>query len=136
LDVRVARHGEHLGAGTVRIAPCGEHLSIDSNGNLHLDSLTAPVNGHRPAVDVLFRSLHVLPTDRVAAVLLSGMGSDGAAAMAELRSSGVLTLVQDEASCAVFGMPRAAIEAGAAVFALAPKGIGDLLAKGEVSGCQ
>jgi two-component system chemotaxis response regulator CheB len=134
LDVGVARHGEHLVAGTVRIAPSGEHLSLDPSGVLRLDGMTAPLNGHRPAVDLLFRSLLALPADRVAAILLSGMGSDGAAAMAELRGAGVLTIAQDEASCAVFGMPRAAIEAGAAAFTLAPKRIGHLLAKGKTSG--
>jgi two-component system chemotaxis response regulator CheB len=131
LDVGVARNGEHLAVGKVRIAPADQHLSIDANGVLCLDPLTAPVNGHRPAVEMLFRSLLKFPRDRVAAVLLSGMGADGATAMGELRSAGILTIAQNRASCAVFGMPRAAIEARAATFDLAPNGIGHLLARGE-----
>jgi two-component system chemotaxis response regulator CheB len=134
LDVSVARNGEHLAAGKVRIAPSDQHMSLSANGHVRLDRLTAPVNGHRPAVEVLFRSLLKFPQSRVAAVLLSGMGSDGATAMGELRGCGVLTIAQNQASCAVYGMPRAAIEARAAAFDLAPKRIGHLLAKGEAIG--
>lgn len=129
MDVAVAKDGERLNSGKVRIAPPGRHLLVDRSGALRLDSLVAPVRGHRPAVDVLFRSLCEQPPERVAAVLLSGMGSDGAEAMAALRSVNVLTVAQSEASCAVFGMPRAAINRRAAAFALAPPQIGRLLAR-------
>jgi len=129
MDVAVARHGENLSGGKVRIAPPGHHMSVGLGGRLRLDHLAAPVGGHRPAVEVLFRSLLDQPAGRVAAVLLSGMGSDGANAMADLRRANVLTVAQDEASCAVFGMPRAAIERRAAAFALAPPQIGRLLAR-------
>jgi chemotaxis response regulator CheB len=80
-------------------------------------------------VDVLFRSLLELPVDAVAAVLLSGMGSDGVDGMAALHRVGVLTIVQDRESCALFGMPRAAIERSAAAVALPPAEIGRLLAR-------
>ena len=129
MDVAVARHGERLNSGKVRIGPPGHHLSVDLHGVLHLDSLASPVAGHRPAVEVLFRSLRHHPAGRVAAVLLSGMGSDGAEAMSELRNANVLTVVQDERSCAIFGMPRAAIDRRAAAFALSPPQIGRLLAR-------
>ena len=131
MDVAVARHGEVLAAGMVRIAPPGQHLSVDRGGRLRLDEQAAAVRGHRPSVEILFRSLLQQPANRVAAVLLSGMGSDGAEAMSELRAADVLTMAQDEASCAVFGMPRAAIERRAAIFALAPSQIGRLLARAE-----
>lgn len=129
MDVAVARHGERLSTGKIRIAPPGHHLMVDRGGALRLDHLAAPVGGHRPAVEVLFRSLRSQPPSRVAAVLLSGMGSDGAEAMADLRNANVLTVAQNEASCAVFGMPRAAIDRRAAAFALAPAQIGRLLAR-------
>jgi two-component system chemotaxis response regulator CheB len=129
MNVAVARHGERLSSGKVRIAPPGHHMLVDRGGALRLDQLAAPVGGHRPAVEVLFRSLCDQPPSRVAAVLLSGMGSDGAEAMAALRNANVLTVVQNEASCAVFGMPRAAIDRRAAAFALAPPQIGRLLAR-------
>ncbi|MFC2144381.1 chemotaxis protein CheB [Acidobacteriota bacterium] len=129
MDVAVARHGERLSSGKVRIAPPGHHMLVDRGGVLRLDQLAAPVGGHRPAVEVLFRSLCDQPPGRVAAVLLSGMGSDGADAMAALRKANVLTVAQDKASCAVYGMPRAAIDRHAAAFALAPPQIGRLLAR-------
>lgn len=129
LDVAVAQQGERLSGGKIRIAPPGSHLRLDSSGHLSLDETSPPVGGHRPAVDVLFRSLLDHRAGRVAAVLLSGMGSDGAGAMAELRRAEVLTIAQNEASCAVFGMPRAAIERRAAAIALAPGRIGRLLAR-------
>jgi len=129
MDVAVGRHGERLSSGKVRIAPPGHHMLVDRGGSLRLDQLTAPVGGHRPAVEVLFRSLCDQPANRVAAVLLSGMGSDGAEAMAALRNANVLTVAQNKASCAVFGMPRAAIDRQAAAFALAPRQIGRLLAR-------
>lgn len=129
MDVAVARHGERLTSGKVRIAPPGQHLLVDRGGALRLDQLAAPVEGHRPAVEVLFRSLFDQPPGRVAAVLLSGMGSDGAEAMGELRNANVLTIAQNKASCAIYGMPRAAIDRRAAAFALDPPQIGRLLAR-------
>ena len=129
MDVSVAKHGERLSTGKVRIAPAGHHMTVDGHGAIRLDQNSPPVGGHRPAVDVLFRSLLEQPAGRVAAVLLSGMGTDGAEAMRELRNANILTLAQDEASCAVYGMPRAAIKRRAAAFALAPPQIGRLLAR-------
>jgi two-component system response regulator WspF len=70
----------------------------------------------------------------VAAVLLSGFGNDGAEGMVELREANILTIAQDEASCAVFGMPRAAIEGRGAALALAPAQIGRLLARAARQG--
>jgi two-component system chemotaxis response regulator CheB len=129
MDVAVARHGERLSPGKVRIAPPGHHLLVDRSGALRLDHLAAPVEGHRPAAEVLFRSLLDQSPGRVAAVLLSGMGSDGADAMVALRNANVLTIAQNKASCAVYGMPRAAIDRRAAAFALEPPQIGRLLAR-------
>jgi chemotaxis response regulator CheB len=77
---------------------------------------------------VLFRSLLQLDPARIAAVLLSGMGTDGAAGMLALRKAGAMTIAQEEGSCAVWGMPRAALEARAAEFFLTPADIGRLLA--------
>jgi len=128
-DVAVARDGERLAPGSVRLAPAAAHLTIERGTVLRLDRATPPVNGHRPAVDLLFRSLLALPPAETAAVLLSGMGSDGAEAMAALRRARVLTIAQEQASCAVFGMPRAAIERAAAAFALTPAEAGRLLAR-------
>lgn len=129
IDVGVAKNGERLAAGRVRLAPPGSHMALDRNGTLRLDKNAGPVNGHRPAVDVLFRSLLDHPASRVAAVLLSGMGSDGAEGMAELKRANVLTIAQERRSCAVFGMPRAALEHRGVTLSLAPPKIGRLLAR-------
>ncbi len=127
LDVAVARDGEILSAGQVRFAPAGGHMLLSPDGRLCLDRRSPAVNGHTPAVDSLFRSLLQHAPQTVAAIQLTGMGSDGARGLLELRRAQVLTLAQDEVSCAVFGMPRSAIELGAATFTLTPAQIGRLL---------
>jgi two-component system chemotaxis response regulator CheB len=136
VDVRLARTGEVIPPGAVRIAPEGSHLCVDAGWVQRLDAATLPVRGHRPSADVLFRSLAREPARGVAGVLLTGMGSDGADGLLELRHAGGFTVTQDEASCAVFGMPRSALERGAADLALPPREIGRLLAdRMEVGGC-
>jgi two-component system chemotaxis response regulator CheB len=127
LDVAPAAHGEPLKSGAVRVAPSGSHLRVVPPGVIELDRRTPPSNGHRPSADVLFQSLLAGDPSQVVAVLLSGMGADGVAGMHELRRAGALTMVQDEPSSAVWGMPRAAIERGAAELALAPAEIARLL---------
>jgi len=131
-DVGIARDGQVLGPGQVRIAPAGSHLRLTPGGVLSLDNETAPIAGHRPAVEVLFRSAVGLIPREVAAVLLTGMGSDGANGMLALRRAGALTVGQDENSCAVFGMPRVAFDLGATDTLLAPAEIGRLLARAQV----
>ena len=129
LDVRVAIDGELPGAGAVRVAPAGAHLKVVAGDRLALDFETPPQRGHRPSVDVLFRSLAAWAPRTTAAALLTGMGNDGAAGLGELRRAGAYCLVQDQASSAVWGMPRAALEAGAAEAALAPRELGQALAR-------
>lgn len=129
IDARVARDGERLTPGKMRVAPPGSHITLDRHGVLRLERHGVPVNGHRPAIDSLFRSLLAHQPGEVAAVLLSGLGNDGAGGMIELREGNILTIAQDEASCAVYGMPRAAIEGRGAALALAPGQIGRLLAR-------
>lgn len=110
----LAEPGAAITPGTVWLAPGGEtHLSIAPGDppRCRLDA-GERCNGHRPSVDVMFASARPL-AKRVVAVLLSGMGSDGARAMAALRGAGAQTLVQDAATSVVFGMPRAALAIGA-----------------------
>jgi len=129
LDVRVALDGERPRAGAIRIAPSGAHLRVAADERLVLDGETPPRRGHRPSVDELFLSLAATAPRESAAALLTGMGSDGAEGLAALRRAGALCFAQDEASSAVFGMPRAALELGAAEAALTPRGIGEELAR-------
>ncbi len=129
LDVRLARDGERPRPGAVRLAPGGSHLRLEAGGVLRLDADTPPRRGHRPAADELFLSCAECCPREVAGVLLTGMGADGVEGLAALREAGSLTLVQDEASSVVFGMPRVALERGAAEVALPPRAIGRALAR-------
>lgn len=116
LEVSEASDGQSIGPGQVVIAPGEHHLEIVRAGRELRCRLNdeARVNGHRPAVDVMFHSVAKNVGGNVVAVLLTGMGKDGAQGMLEIRERGGYTLAQDEKSCVVFGMPRAAIELGAA----------------------
>jgi two-component system chemotaxis response regulator CheB len=115
IAVKEAQHGDVLKTGQVFIAPGDMHLKVVKHGTMTVCELddTAPVNRHKPAVDVLFESL-VPMAKSVSAVLLTGMGSDGAKGMLKLRQNGAKTAAQDENSSVVWGMPRSAIKLGAA----------------------
>jgi two-component system chemotaxis response regulator CheB len=116
LDVKQAEDGDELRPGRALIAPGNRHLRIRAHGGAFFALLddSAPVSRHRPSVDVLFRSLAESAGSRAIGVLLTGMGSDGADGLLALRRAGAATLVQDESTSVVFGMPREAIERGAA----------------------
>lgn len=123
LDVRLAQDGERLRRGTVRLAPGGAHLRLEEGGVLRLDPDTPPRRGHRPSADEMFLSCAAHCPREVAGVLMTGMGSDGVEGLLALRQAGGVTLVQDEASSVVFGMPRVALEKGAADVALPPRAL-------------
>ncbi len=126
LDVRLASDGEVAYGGHVYVAPNGLHLGVDSRGRLVLDD-AAPERSQRPAVSYLFRSVGLSFGADVAAVLLTGMGCDGARELKDLRDRRAVTVAQDERSCTVFGMPAEAIKLGAARHVLPPEEIGELL---------
>ena len=112
LRVRMARNQEKLEPGVVLVAPNDRHMELTGGALSIFDG--PQVNSCRPSVDVLFKSLARGPAKSVAAVLLTGMGRDGAEGMALLRMAGAWTIAQDEKTSIVFGMPRSAIELGAA----------------------
>jgi two-component system, chemotaxis family, protein-glutamate methylesterase/glutaminase len=115
LRVRYARDGEVIptrGTTGVLMAPAGAHL-VTQHGHLWLRA-TPERNSCRPSIDVLFESLARQHGAETVACLLTGMGKDGAAGLLALRLAGALTLAQDELSSVIFGMPREAIEMGAA----------------------
>lgn len=95
----------------VWIAPEGAHLILTDRGRIGLDT-TTPARPHRPSGDVLLASLAAVAGHEAVAVVLTGMGRDGAGGLREVRRAGGLTIAQDEATSAVFGMPRAAAEVG------------------------
>ncbi len=109
--VAVVREGQMLRPG-VWMAPEGTHLKLGPTMRLQLDGET--VHGpHRPSVDVLFESLAAAVGSEAVGIVLTGMGSDGAEGIRRIGTAGGLTIAQDAGTSAVFGMPRAAIEAGA-----------------------
>ena len=116
IEVKEAQDGDALFAGRALIAPGGRHLLIERGaGGYRARVIDGPlVARHRPSVDVLFRSVAQVAGRDATGVLLTGMGDDGATGLKELRDAGAETIAQDEASCVVFGMPRAAIQRGAA----------------------
>ena len=117
-QIRVAEavHGERVLPGHAYIAPGGMHLSVARSGANYIAHVQAgdPVNRHMPSVEVLFNSAAQVVGPNAFAVMLTGMGGDGAKDMRTMRDAGSFNLVQDEHSCVVFGMPREAIAAGAA----------------------
>lgn len=136
LDVRLAQDGERPGPGTVRLAPGGAHMLLEHDGILHLDAGTPARRGHRPSIDELFLSCAESCPEEVAGVLLTGMGADGVEGLAALRQAGGLTLAQDEASSVVYGMPRVALERGAADVALPPRDLARMLVRAWEGGGQ
>jgi len=115
MKVSEAADGDVIEAGHVYIAPGSHHLEIVRAGSGHVCRLSdgPPVSGHRPSVDVLFRSAARVCAKTAVAAILTGMGKDGAEGMLELRRAGAVTLGQDEESSLIYGMPRAAFERGA-----------------------
>lgn len=113
MAVRLATEGMHPAPGTIHLAPAGVHLELDPDGALRLHP---PGQGgvHVPSIDRLFQSLADHHAPRTGAILLTGMGRDGAAGLLALRTQGARTAVQDEGSSVVFGMPKAAADLGAA----------------------
>jgi two-component system chemotaxis response regulator CheB len=114
IEVTEARDRERLQPGCAYVAPGNWHMSVRRNGRGFEARVeqSAPVNRHRPSVDVLFDSVAECAGEGATAVILTGMGGDGALGMRRIKGAGGHTLAQDEASCVVFGMPRSAIELG------------------------
>lgn len=110
--VKVGENGERLQPGTVYIAPDDHHLLVDRFNKINLSSGEA-VSGFRPSVTPLFQSTAHSYGAAAIGVILTGMGSDGAAGMLAMKQAGALNLAQDEATCVVFGMPKEAIALGA-----------------------
>ena len=110
-----AQGGEVLVPGTVYLSPGHSHMRIRRMGAGYVTELlkTAPVNRHRPSVDVLFDSAAEVVGRNAVGVILTGMGKDGASGLLRMRQAGARTFGQDEASCVVYGMPREAALIGA-----------------------
>lgn len=112
IEVKEARDGDLISAGRALIAPGDRHLKIKRQplGTIAILSNSPPVNGHRPSADVLFHSVASEYGSNATALIMTGMGNDGTQGIGEIMAKGGLSIAQDEESCVVFGMPKAAIE--------------------------
>lgn len=128
LKVKKAQEGELLEAGVVLVAPGDHHMMVTDVGTVRLNR-SLPINGHRPSAELLFNSVASHYGSRGAGVILTGMGSDGAAGLKSLRACGGHTIAQDEQTSIIFGMPRAAIELDAAEMVLPLDEIGPQIMK-------
>lgn len=117
IDVKEAQSGDLLIAGRALICPGNRHMKVRRMplGNAVVLSDEPRMNGHRPSVDILFRSVGMEFGSRAIGVLMTGMGDDGANGLGLIRDEGGLTIAQSEDSCTVFGMPKIAIERGYAM---------------------
>ncbi|MEJ6006429.1 chemotaxis response regulator protein-glutamate methylesterase [Paucibacter sp. AS339] len=116
LEVMEAKDGDRVINGRVLVAPGGRHMQLKRSGAQYVVEVRdGPlVNHHKPSVDVLFKSVAHCAGRNAIGAIFTGMGDDGARGLLEMRKAGAMTLAQDEASCVVYGMPKAAAELGAA----------------------
>src|SRR5207302_2347706 len=117
IGVKEAQSGDVLLAGRALICPGSRHLKVKRLplGDVAVLSDEARVNGHRPSADVLFKSLAEEFGPKGLAVLMTGMGEDGAQGLGVVKAAGGMTIAQNEESCVVYGMPKAAIDRGFAI---------------------
>lgn len=116
-EVREAADGDRVIPGLVLIAPGGLHMQLRRSGAQYRVAVTdgPAINRHKPSVDVLFRSVASVAGCNALGIIMTGMGDDGANGLLAMREAGAHTIAQDRESSVVFGMPREAIERGAAV---------------------
>lgn len=126
LRVKVAEAKEYPVPGTVYFAPDHYHLTLDTSGRCYYSAAPA-INRHRPSITMMFESLAQHYGAGVLGVLLTGMGQDGALGLQAIDQARGITIVQDEASSVIFGMPKVAIELGAAQMVLPVKEIAPLI---------
>ena len=115
MNIREAKDGDRLERGVVLIAPGGKHMQLRKAGGQYFAVVAdgSPVNRHKPSVDVLFKSAAECAGKDLLALILTGMGDDGARGMKLLHDKGARTIAQNEETCVVFGMPKEAIKLGA-----------------------
>ncbi|HEU4387514.1 MAG TPA: chemotaxis response regulator protein-glutamate methylesterase [Blastocatellia bacterium] len=116
MDVREASDGDEVVRGLVLVAPGNRHMKLRKSASHYFVELSSgpAVSRHRPSVDVLFHSVARSAGPNAVGIIMTGMGEDGAEGLQEMKRAGALTIAQSEATSVVFGMPRAAIDRGAA----------------------
>jgi len=123
MPVALAADGEYIRTGQIFLAPGGTHLSLEGNHRIVLHTGDR-INFVQPSVDVAMNSLSRSHHGKIVGIVLTGMGKDGAEGIRHIKQIGGITLTQDQASSAIFGMPRAALQTGAIDFVLSPQKIG------------
>jgi two-component system chemotaxis response regulator CheB len=115
MEVREAKNGDSITPGVVLLAPGDYHMVVRRSGARYYVEIGSgeKISGHRPSVDVLFHSVAKIVGTNAIGVILTGMGSDGAKGLLNMRNAGARTIGQDEASCVVYGMPKIAYDIGA-----------------------
>jgi two-component system, chemotaxis family, protein-glutamate methylesterase/glutaminase len=131
--VEIAAHEQRLAAGRAYLAPDDYQMGLGSSGEIVL-SKAPPEHGMRPSVSYLFRSVSKVQGRNAVAVLLTGMGKDGAVELAQLKKAGATTIAQDQKSSVVHGMPGEAIRLGGVSHVLSPEKIAPLLV--ELTSCE
>ncbi|MSN25471.1 MAG: chemotaxis protein CheB [Geobacter sp.] len=126
MPIGLAREGQILAPGNVYLAPGGVHLHLAGNRTFHLFN-GEKVNSVRPAIDVAMKSLVAPVGAKIAGVILTGMGCDGAAGIAHIKHLGGITIAQDQKTSVIYGMPKAAAETGLVDFILSTEKIADKL---------
>ncbi len=131
VEVVEAKEGDFVQRGKVLIAPGDKHMKIVAapGGYRVLLDESEKVNHHRPSVDILFKSVAKAAGEKATGVILTGMGNDGAAGLLQMKLTGSHTIVQDEESSVVYGMPKEAVKIGAATEIRDLKEISDAIMK-------
>jgi two-component system chemotaxis response regulator CheB len=119
---KLAENGDRIAPGTLYVAPSDLHLTVQDNRSILLVN-EPKVNFVCPSVDTAMQSVCQAPGAVIVGVVMTGMGCDGAAGIAHMKRIGAVTLAQNEQTCAVFGMPKAAIQTGKVDFILPPEKI-------------
>ncbi|MDH4100374.1 MAG: chemotaxis-specific protein-glutamate methyltransferase CheB [Nitrospirota bacterium] len=122
INVKVAENGELIKAGTAYLAPDKYHIKVSPAGKIRYDDSPA-LAGHKPAADVLLKSIASTFGPSAVGIILTGMGRDGADGILQIKNAGGHTIAQNQESCVVFGMPKVAIELGGVNRVLSEEGI-------------
>jgi two-component system chemotaxis response regulator CheB len=126
MPVSLAREGQVLQPGQIYLAPGGLHLTLVRNQTLHLQQ-GEKVNSVRPSIDVTMKSVLPPRLGKIAGVILTGMGCDGAAGICHIKQIGGITIAQDQTTSVLYGMPKAAVATGQVDFVLPTERIADKL---------
>lgn len=124
MPVSLAREGTTIQPGQVYLAPGGVHLTLVRNSVVHLHD-GEKVNSVRPSIDVAMNSVATPIGTRIAGIILTGMGADGAAGISHIKDLGGITVAQDQKTSVIYGMPKAAAETGRVDFVLPTHQIAD-----------